>query len=126
MNLEIEINYNITKGQAFSMAMFVRKTLIKSLESLAECDCSLAQSVLSDNDKIKLFENKVNDSSLSTLLFEQTPSQMIASILVLQKLNHLLESVGKHVGCVAASIVRFSSKRQMDEISSFFKCRDIA
>lgn len=115
MNLEIEINYNITKGQVFSMAMFVQKTLMTSLESLVECDTALAQSVINDHDKIKSYETKVNDSSLSTLLFEQTPSQMVSSVLSLQKLNHLLESIGKQVMHIAASTIKFSSIRAIDE-----------
>ena len=115
MNLEIEINYNITKGQAFSMAMFVQKAISTSLESLVECDTALARSVIDENDKIKSYESKVNDSSLSTLLFEQTPSQMVSSVLALQKLNHLLESIGKHVMHIAESTIKFSSIRAIDE-----------
>jgi phosphate transport system protein len=115
MNLEIEINYNITKGQAFSMAMFVQKAITTSLESLVECDTALAQSVIDENGKIKSYESKVNDSSLSTLLFEQTPSQMVSSVLALQKLNHLLESIGKHVMHIAASTIKFSSMHAIDE-----------
>jgi phosphate uptake regulator len=115
MNLEIEINYNITKGQVFSMAMFVQKTMMTSLESLVECDIALAQSVINDHDKIKSYETKVNDSSLSTLLFEHTPSQMVGSVLVLQKFNHLLESIGKQVIHIAVSTVKFTSMQAIGE-----------
>jgi|GEM_PF-3081010 Phosphate uptake regulator len=115
MNLEIEINYNIAKSQLFSMAMFVQKALEISLESLIGGDNALAESVIDDKDKIKAFEIKVNDSSLSTLLFDQTPSRMIGSILSFQKLNHLLESIGKHVVQIASSASKFYSVRVNDE-----------
>jgi phosphate transport system protein len=115
MNLEIEINYNITKGQLFSMAMLIQKALVKSLASLITGDTELAQSVIDDNEKIKAFEIKVNESSLSTLLFDQTPSRMIGSVLSLQKLNHLLESIGNHVAHIAVSTGKFCSVKVHDE-----------
>ena len=115
MNLEIEINYNIAKGQLFSMAMFVQKALAISLESLIAGDSALAQSVIDDNDKINAHEIKVNESSLTTLLFDQTPSRMIGSVLSFQKLNHILENIGKHVVQIAASTTKLYSVRVNDE-----------
>jgi hypothetical protein len=97
------------------MAMLIQKALVKSLASLITGDTGLAQSVIDDDEKIKAFEIKVNESSLSTLLFDQTPSRMIGSVLSLQKLNHLLESIGNHVVNIAVSTRNFCSVKVNDE-----------
>ena len=111
MRLEVEINYNITKGQAYSMAMLVQRTLAKSLDSLMSADRNLAQSVIDENDKIKNYECKIHDSSLTTLLLDQAPSQMVDSIFSLQKINHLLDCIGKQVMQIAQSTLVLASSR---------------
>jgi len=115
MRLEVEINYNITKGQVYSMAMLVQRALTKSLDSLLMADLNRAQSVIDENDKIKNYECKIHDSSLSTLLLDQAPSQMVDSIFSLQKINHLLDCIGKQVMQIAQSTVVLASSRINEE-----------
>jgi len=73
MNLEVEINYNITKGQVYSMAVLVQKALSKSVEALVGSDYALTHSILKDRAEIQAYETKVSDSSLMTLLLDKTP-----------------------------------------------------
>ncbi|MGB7567837.1 MAG: PhoU domain-containing protein [Chitinivibrionales bacterium] len=109
MNLEVEINYNITKGQVYSMAMLVQKALSKSLESLTGPDHALAHGIINDRAEIQDYETRVSDSSLMTLLLDKVPPHLINSVLSLREINHLLESIGRHIMRIAASATDLAS-----------------
>jgi phosphate uptake regulator len=116
MNLEVEINYNITKGQVYSMAVLVQKALSKSVEALVGSDYALTHSILKDRAEIQAYETKVSDSSLMTLLLDKTPSHLISSVLSLEKISHVLESIGRQVVHLASSTVNLISGRINKEI----------
>lgn len=111
MNLEVEINYNITKGQVYSMAMLVQKALSKSLETLTESDYALAHGIINDRAEIQDYETRVSDSSLITLLLDKVPPHLISSVLSLRKINHFLEIIGRHIMNIAASATGIASGR---------------
>jgi len=111
MNLEVEINYNITKGQVYSMAMLVQKALSKAMESLTGPDYALAHGIINDRAEIQDYETRVSDSSLITLLLDKVPPHLINSVLSLRKINHLLESMGRHIMNIATSATGIASGR---------------
>ncbi len=117
--MEYTFSLDISKDQLNTMAGLIERAVASSLRALIESEPLLAQDVIENDKVINSYEIDIDNSTYNILTVSQVPSEILRTILSIQKINAILERIGDHAVNIAESaisLIRQSSDKDLFEI----------
>jgi phosphate transport system protein len=117
-NLMQNATIEISRDQLSMMAELVKKALDCSLKALFTPDILLARDVIEADKAINSYEIDIDNSTFTMLTISNIPSEILRSIISIQKINAMLERIGDHAVNIAESAINLAS---LEGEKMFFK-----
>jgi phosphate transport system protein len=89
------------KGSLSQMASLVQDSIAKAVDSLIKCDNTLADEVITMDDKINNLEISIDDQCLKLLALQQPMAVDLRFVTSAMKINNDLERMGDHAVNIA-------------------------
>ncbi|MBN1128412.1 MAG: phosphate signaling complex protein PhoU [Chitinispirillaceae bacterium] len=119
---EQRLGIDISTDQLNMMAKLVVRAVENSLKALFETNVLLARNVIESDKPINSYEIDIDNSTFSLLTFSQLPGDILRQIIVVQKINAMLERIGDHAVNIAESAISLAS---MEKETEFFNLREM-
>jgi phosphate transport system protein len=110
MKTHLEQDLENTRAKIFEMADIAIETVVKAVDSLKNCDVSLAQKVIDSDSVLDELENTIDEMCIRILVTKQPAAIHLRLVLAMLKINTDLERIGDLATSIAKEAKRFEGR----------------
>jgi phosphate transport system protein len=110
MKTHLEQDLENARAKIFEMADIAIETVVKAVESLKNCDSTLAQKVIDSDSILDGLENTIDEMCIKILVTKQPAAIHLRLVLAMLKINTDLERIGDLATSIAKQAKRFEGR----------------